>query len=240
MVSLGLRRTSLIYLLLNLILVAAGVFLTSRHSNIASSVGTSLIATGVAGWIMFLYIAVGEDRRERLDRLVEMGFYDAFEARSVAIKPFYDRQLTNAHRGVDILGFGLSLFREDYRSEFSSWAERMPVRILLIDPDSPYAAARDREEGQDEGTISRQVNRFLDDTGDLRREKPDRFQVRLYSAIPTFNVFRIDDFAFYGPYLLRQPSRSSPTLLIRRGVLYDRLVAHFDELWGDEFSRPAP
>ena len=46
---------------------------------------------------------------------------------------------------------------------------------------------------------------------------------------------------FWGPYLVKQPSRNSPTFLIRKAVLFDRLVDHFERIWKDDsLSRPIP
>jgi hypothetical protein len=58
-------------------------------------------------------------------------------------------------------------------------------------------------------------------------------------CIPAINLFRIDDDVFWGPYLMQQQSRNTPTLLATRGgFLFDMLQKHFDALWAQ--SSPSP
>lgn len=50
------------------------------------------------------------------------------------IRDEYHTRLAKA-RHIDLVGFGLSAFREDYINDFVGWSHS--VRILLIDPDFP-------------------------------------------------------------------------------------------------------
>jgi len=55
------------------------------------------------------------------------------------------------------------------------------------------------------------------------------------------NIFRVDNKMFWGPYLIKQPSRNSPTFLLRQAILFDRLLEHFERIWKDDsLSRPIP
>ena len=83
---------------------------------------------------------------------------------------------------------------------------------------------------------------FARECAPLIRDPQLRFQVRLYKVLPSVNYFRVDDEAFWGPYLMLEPSRNTPTILIKRGgVLYDKLRNHFDAIWSDDsFSRTVP
>jgi hypothetical protein len=56
-------------------------------------------------------------------------------------------------------------------------------------------------------------------------------------ALPAINLLRADHEIFWGPYLMGQQSRNTPTLIAQRGgFLFDALKAHFDALW----ERSAP
>ena len=145
------------------------------------------------------------------------------------------------------MGFGLKALREDYLSEFPIWKQKANVRVFLIDPEYPnsevpYAHQRDVEEADASGTIMQQVRRFVSDTKDVRvSEGSHSFEIRLYKCLPSVNIFRVDNQMFWGPYLIKQPSRNSPTFLIRKAVLFDRLVEHFERIWKDDsLSRPIP
>jgi hypothetical protein len=211
------------------------------------AVGASLIAAGLAGWVVFVYMLVARDQAERLQLINQFGLVSAFEARSVRIKSEYDARLATAKEQIDLIGFGLHSLRQDYADAFASWATRAKVRILLIDPEYPeprtkLADLRDEEEGEKKGTIRQDVRDFVRIAGSVTRTSRGRFQMRLYRCLPSVNIFRIDDELFWGPYFMAKPSRNTPTFLVRRGgVLYNSLIQHFEAIWtSKKFSRDVP
>jgi hypothetical protein len=241
--------TSWVYLLVHLLLIVAGYLLiaTKRPSEPGAStfegIGASLVAAGITGMVVFVYIRLSQDASERLRILAEFGIVSAFEARAARIKAEYDRRLKSA-KNIDVMGFGLKALREDYRHIFGSWAQECHVRVLLLDPTFPdatdsYAKQRESEEGDTPGSIKASVEAFLVDTQALRGTQADsRFQVRLYRCLPAVNIFRVDDELFWGPYLIGGPSRNNPTLIVKRGgLLYSRLMEHFEKIWNG-MSRP--
>jgi hypothetical protein len=232
--------SNVIYLLLHLVLVLIGVLLVSSGGVVAISAGASLIATGITGWVLFAHVRLNENQRSLINLLTLFGFVKAFSARSVRIRSEYDMRLDKARDRIDVLGFGLRSLREDYRDKFGEWKKRANVRILIIDPDFPttknsYATQRDREEKASEGTIRADVEAFLVEKNRLDKiQSKHSFDVRLYKCLPSVNIFRIDDELFWGPYLVGEPSRNTPTFLVRRGgVLYERFLNHFDHIWKD-------
>lgn len=233
--------THWVYILIHALIIAAGMFvIIATDSPVWVGVGTSLIATGITGETIFLYIFLSRDLSERVHALTQFGVVRIFDARSVRIRAEYDQRLTGARERIDILGYGLRSLREDYLDSFAAWRERAHVRILLLDPSFPsasfsLAAQRDAEERQNVGTIAQDVRDFMDSVLPIvRAEGKYPFEVKLYRALPTLNIFRVDDDLFFGPYLLKQPSRNTPTVLLRRGgILFDRISAHFETLWCD-------
>lgn len=199
--------------------------------------GASMIAAGLCGWVIFVYLLLSEKTSDTLNVLAEFGMVNAFDARSVVIKDEYVRRLDAARDQIDIIGFGLSAFREDFINDFTNWAQRASVRILLIDPNFPdsgysYAAQRDREENNPDGKIAGDVRKFITDVGHLLGEsRPRRFSIRLYRCLPSLNIFRIDDELFWGPYLIGEQSRNCPTFIARRGgILFDRFTKQFQQM----------
>ena len=145
------------------------------------------------------------------------------------------------------MGFGLSSFREDYGNKFHELASNTSFRILLLDPDFPssensLASIRDREEGNNQGDIKRDVEAFENVVRTSENLDRSKFQVKRLRALPSINVFRVDDEIFWGPYLIASQSRNMPTLLVRKGgFLYEGIKGHFEQLWtSDQFSRPIP
>jgi hypothetical protein len=211
------------------------------------SVGGSIIAAAIAGWVLFLYLWLSQDEIHRMEIIRKFGLIEAFESRAVRIKTEYDTRLDHASNAIDIMGFGLRAFNEDFHQDFAKWADRAKVRILLLDPEFPneeYSIAdqRDREENNDVGDIRRDVRAFVRGCAELLKNRRPNFQIKLYRCLPSINIFRIDDNLFWGPYLIGDVSRNFPTFLLdQRGTLYKRLLDHFDEIWSNEkFSRPVP
>jgi hypothetical protein len=243
--------TNVFWIVGHIIMFAVGIFFTvvateSAHKDIFLGIGASLVAAGIAGEILFLYVASSQQTKDKLDLLSIAGLQRIFPTRSVSIREEYHSRLRHAAE-VDILGFGLSSFREDYGSKFAELSLKTSFRILLLDPDFPspthsIATIRDREESNNIGDIKRDVDAFENAVRRAGSLVKSNFQVRRLTALPSINVFRVDDEIFWGPYLIAEQSRNMPTLLVRRGgFLYDEIKDHFDHLWtNDQFSKPIP
>jgi hypothetical protein len=210
--------------------------------QVAEGIGTGFIATGVAGEVLFLYVALSDATRSRLELFTQAGLLKIFRHPSVRMREEYDRRLAEA-KELDVLGFGQSSFRQDYFNQFQQLSNRAAVRIVLIDPDFPtkhYSLAdlRDAEEGNREGQIRSDVEEFLKVTKRTVGLNREQFKVRIFRAIPSISIFRIDDAIFWGPYFIGQQSRNTPTLLVQRGgFLFDQLRQHFDQIWtNDRYS----
>jgi hypothetical protein len=242
-----LRPQHYTYLALHVVLLLVGTYLTQLKGPVWVGCGSSLIAAAITGWVVFIYIFLSQRRSELLDLIAVFGLKGAFDGRSVSIREEYDSRLKRATKAIDVLGFGQRSLREDHSAEFASWSQRAVVRILLIDPEFPakrslYADQRDTEEGDPPKRISRDVRAFIDASRAVIAEGGTRFQVRLYTCLPSINVFRIDDELFWGPYLIGQPSRNSPTFLVGDdGILFRKITEHFDKIWDDpHLSRAVP
>lgn len=211
--------------------------------GVTEAIGGALIASGIVGVTLFLYVFTTETLKSRIEALTTAGLVKIFSGRSVLIRDEYHKRLAHA-RHIDLVGFGLSAFREDYINDFVGWSHRADVRILLIDPDFPtsehsLADQRDREENNTVGQIRSDVQAFERAVSNLSGLNKKRFKLHRVRAIPAINMFRIDDDVFWGPYLMNQQSRNTPTLLaVRGGFLFDMLEKHFEALWAH--SAPPP
>jgi hypothetical protein len=226
-----------------LVLIGSHLF-PQLSKGIIEAVGGGLIATGVAGEVLFLYVMASETTRARLELFTNAGLLKIFPHRSVRMREEYDSRLMDA-KEIDVLGFGQSSFRQDYGEKFKQLSVQATVRILLIDPEFPspqhnLAGLRDIEENNQVGQIRSDVEAFEATVKQVVGLNRNRFKIKKLRAIPAISLFRIDDIIFWGPYLIGQPSRNMPTLLVQRGgFLFDRLKGHFDQIWeSDLFSHP--
>lgn len=240
---------SVLWMLMHAAILAIGVFVTDSSylsstfdDPITDAVGTSLIATGAAGMLLFVYVQRTDTLRNRLEIFTKAGLTSIFPNRAARIRHEYDARLKSA-KEIDVVGWGLSNFREDYGDQFSEWSQRRKVRILMVDPDYPspnesIADLRDAEEKRPTGDIRRHVAAFQELLTSEGLSHTEGFQVRLMGALPAINLLRADDEIFWGPYLMGLQSRNTPTLIAQRGgFLYDVLKAHFDAVW--ELSAPS-
>jgi hypothetical protein len=228
-----------VVVLLGIVFLVAAPLHDVLGKGISEAIGGSLIAGGIAGVTLFLYVLTTEGLKSRIEAFTKAGLLKIFSGRSVLIREEYHTRLLKA-RHIDLIGFGLSAFREDYINDFVGWSHRAIVRILVIDPEFPTRAdQRDREENNPVGQIRNDVHAFETAVSKLSGLNREQFKVNRMRSIPAINMFRIDDDVFWGPYLMQQQSRNTPTLLATRGgFLFDVLQKHFEALWAQ--SSPSP
>jgi hypothetical protein len=223
-------------ILIGIVLIDGNLLEKFVRPDVILGVGGSLIAAGIAGEVLFLYIRAAEGTAQRLELLVEAGLLKVFSARSVRIREEYETRLKDA-KEIDVLGFGLASFRQDYGDKLIQLTSHATIRIIVLDPDFPtpehsLADLRDAEEKNHPGQIRGDIEKFEKLIAETPGQKRTKFQIRRLRAIPAVNIFRVDDVIFWGPYLIGNHSRNMPTLLVQRGgFLFDRFKTHFDELW---------
>jgi len=235
------RTRHIIYLFCYTILIIIGILILllidPRTNLIAVGIGCSLLAAGIAGLLAFAFVFLSSKISDQIEKFRTFGLIDVFNLRSSGIRDEYDKRLTTVKREINIMGFGLRTLRQDYVDNFNQWKLRAHVRILILDPEFPknsdsYASQRDIEENNNIGRIKEDVNEFLSKTRNLWDE---RFQIRLYRCLPSINMFRVDDEIFWGPYLMKEQSRNTPTFIVGRGgILFQRFMEHFERIWSDE------
>jgi len=148
-----------------------------------TGIGSSLVAAGVVGLALFAHDSRSKNsytnilqQLNNLAKLLEAkvefpeiikryGLIRAFSERGPNQKQEYIDRIEDANERIDIIGFGLSAFREDLGDEFDQWADHLEVRILLFDPVYPckehnMADLRDLEEGNNPGSIRQDVKNF--------------------------------------------------------------------------------
>ena len=239
---------SAMYVALYASVVAVGVLLSWLGDSWLRAIGASLAAAGIGGGVIYYFAARFERIESEREALDQFGLKKIFDGRSVLIREEYDSRCERMQKNLDIMGFGLSNFVEDHRDDLPRWKMMADIRILVIDPDYPsqdhaYADQRDSEERSDRGRIRRDVENLRSALEPLIGEQGGRsFQVRLYTCLPSINIFRIDNELLWGPYFMARPSRNTPTFLVGSGgILFERIMDHFDAIWNDpDRSRPLP
>ena len=246
-----LNPTALIWVILHLIILCIG-FLFLHYDRLqqfvgpalSASLGATFLGTGVVGLFLYLYIITSDTARSQVDALTNAGLTHIYPARSVRIKPEYDRRLENARKQVSVIGYGLGSLRQDFLDTDMQWKPDIRVRLLAVDPERPnggtsYADLRDAEERRTEGQTRNDVNTLISRVAELNQHRQNPIELRLMTAIPSVNVMIIDDEALWGPYLIAEQSRNSFTCVVRRGgFVFDSLSQHFEALWENHSRDP--
>ena len=178
------------------------------------------------------------------DREVTQEVVAVWAHRADAPKARWWAMLSGAEAHIDLLGYAMQFLPEDHSRLDHLLIEKAAagcrVRIALADPDSPYVAERDDEEGLG-GTFPDRIRTTIDHFEPLFGvEGIDlRFhQTRMYNS-----VFRGDDQMFVTPHLYGLKGYRAPLLHIRRATddgMFDGFVAHFERIWTVSQPIPAP
>src|ERR1700740_2351525 len=97
-----LSPTNLLWLFGHAIVFLVGILLSNADhlfgisKAIGEGVGGGLIATGIAGEVLFLYVALSDKTRSRLELFTQAGLLRIFRHRSVRMREEYDARLKKA------------------------------------------------------------------------------------------------------------------------------------------------
>ena len=207
----------LVVFLLGCVFVFAGVifgFLNARNSATALvSIGCSLIAAAVVTYLS----PVSE---ESYQKFLALGVRDVYPSRrDIANRQWVD-WLRAARQQCTILGIANNNWFKD--PDFPSalrdrLREDVEVKIFFLDPTSPPAATRAKED-----TV-RQTQRIICESIDVvwklrsNLEEPlrPRLKIYVYRATPSCGVVWIDSFMVVTHYLPSSANVTSPSLIVR-------------------------
>ncbi len=224
------KRDVVLYFSLNTIVLLSGALLWLAGNR---SVAGSLIAAGIVGYVIFwaTYINLKRSAGDAtlLAKMRQCGVSDINDRRLLYSEYAAARENTREH--LDIMGFGLRNFMEDNAKHLGAWSRLFEMRILVVNPDSPYCSERDYEEGDPDGKIRADV---LYATQVVRELNNPRVQLRWYEALPITNILRMDNLMWVGPYFIGERSRNAYALTLERGgALFKQYLSHFEGIWSD-------
>lgn len=105
--------TGSVWILSHTIMILLGTLALSAKSvqtvlgvGVSEGIGGSLVATGVAGISLFLYIASSDAMRARTEMFSKAGLSAIYSGRSVLIRDQYQERLAKAQK-IDLIGYGL-------------------------------------------------------------------------------------------------------------------------------------
>jgi hypothetical protein len=117
------------------------------------------------------------------------------------------------------------------------------LRILLLDPDSPHAAIRNKEVGLTDGVVSNQINANLADLTKFCQDHPDcaqSIQVRLYDGSSVFSLYASDDTYVLGLFWRGKKAIQGPQFVIegKDSYIAKAIDEHFEIIWNSAREFP--
>jgi hypothetical protein len=254
------RLLLLIFILLPFVLLGMGYYLVTIPENTMMAgikqtvwfgVGQSVVASALVSFVMLfgawadrlmrsaeskMVVSSLAEYRRAVDILKQTGLRRIHNDRY--IRPVYQRYQREVVDRLDLLGMSLKHFQQDVGAELAGWVherENLHIRIVLLNPNSPYCDIRDGEEGGPVGEISEWGLRLTEIV--LQAGHP-RIKVRWHNTLPTVNMYRLDDVMFIGPYLIGRLSRLTTTLEVDvKGLFAEQYLQHFENLWSPPRTR---
>lgn len=213
-------------------------FTKTYFQTILVSVGCSIFASALVSIILLHRLNELYDIQSRLSDwgICEIGIRSEANVR-------INEKLESMTKGMDIIAFGMKNFLAAKGTLLESKViSGCNIRILTINPNSPYVDQREKDEGDAAGQIKKSINDLISWTKKIKAKNPrGSIEIKIYDALPLDTYQRIDDFVFTGPSMMGVPSQQ--TLIYgyspnsKGGT---QLTSYFEKLWSDNsFSRHA-
>jgi lambda repressor-like predicted transcriptional regulator len=165
----------------------------------------------------------------------------AYAHRADAPSQLWTGMLEGARGNMDLLGYSISFFPEQYSGLARTLAEKcaggLKVRIALSDPEGTEVIARDSLERLG-GTLPARIRATIVHLESLLPNAG--IQVRFHD-VPLYNAtYRFDDEMLITPYLYRIHGYQHPLLHLKRlgpAGIFEAYAQQFEAIWAE--SRPA-
>jgi transcriptional regulator with XRE-family HTH domain len=135
-----------------------------------------------------------------------------------------------AVRALGLIALNDSLLR----GPLSRRTEPVRVRVLLLDPESPMAAARAAEIGESLGSFTAGVRLALARLAEFADDPVVRVQVAVHGELPVWRMLRFDDVLYLSAFGLSAEGHRSGMYKFTaaaNGVLHGGFLRQFDAAW---------
>jgi len=208
-------------------------------SKVKSSINLEIKNNPTSGWIRCedIGIANGDSIAFPYNNLVlEWGFERVFKTR--AEKNSESDVLLEKHniKQLDGIAFGLRSFRNTREKDMlMCLQEGMNARLLIMDPESPFAIQRAKEEKVSPKSIADSISDLLNWVKKLNdQSNQGKIQVKLYNSMTLDFYWRIDNILYTGPYWYGIDSQQTITYKMKEGGRgFDLYTNYFDSLWNN-------
>lgn len=225
----------IVIFLAGLLLIGVGLYFGERLRVAAIGIGCSLVVASIVSLLAAIFYA-------RAGKAMEVfgfwGLKDIFRTRQ-AMNSRCDITFESMNKHLDIIAWGLNSFRNSEKAGKlkDKINSGLRVRILAPDPDSPFTAQQDRDEGKMDGYTADTIQRLKEWAETLNDETQSEqargsIELRFYNFRPQDFYWRQDSYIYIGPYLYGVDSQQTISFEYEspsRG--FDLYSSHFDKVW---------
>lgn len=234
--DLNAELVNLISFLAGMLLIAAGIIIDSYDKNIAViliSVGSSLVASTIIVYLTSQYLIRNRQIQDLIENWGLIGIYKTRSEMNVRANITF-KDIKNE---LDMIAFGLKAFRNAKGHEVEEKVKQgLKIRILTINPYSPYVAQRERDENEVSGQITKTILDMQIWIERLKTLSPnkDNIQLKFCDNLTIESYYRQDDYIYTGPYLYGKPSQQTISYEYKReSIGYQYWSRYFQTLWDD-------
>lgn len=220
----------LVVLLIGILMILLDMVYLHTAENLWISIGCSLIASA----IVILFTAVFVERK-RFNPLDEWGITRIFATRAEKNSDS-DPQLEKTHYCVDAVAFGLKAFRSKQTKRIEQCLKRgVNIRILTMQPNSPFVKQRALEENETEDQIAHTIEDLVKWANQLNSQNyKGKIVIKGYNCMTLDFYWRLDDTLYIGPYCYGIPSQQTITYkFVAGGKGFSTYTDYFEDLWND-------
>ncbi len=200
--------------------------------NVLISVGCSIIASATISLIMTAYL--NDDKEAR--RVI-----DTWGLKNIGIRSILNYEINekvdSMSQGMDIIAFGMKNFLAAKGQILEDKVKKgCVIRILTINPESPFLARREKEENEPAGQIKESIKEMLRWAKQITTDTKCKgaIEVSLYNGLPQDMYQRIDDYVYVGPLLFAKPSQQTITYEYKPGSKgAEYYNTYFSSLWNN-------
>jgi hypothetical protein len=174
------------------------------------------------------------EQEHGLEMYREWGLIAIYRTRS-EMNTSTEKSFIKMHESFDIVAFGMKSLRDAKGYRFKQKVEKgLKMRLLTIDPNSPFVIQREKDEMKICGEIKQSIEELEKWVNELKKAapNPENVQLRFYDSMPLDHYCRQDDNLFIGPYLYGIEGQQAISYEFDcYGMGYEYYTNYFEHLW---------
>lgn len=224
------RSKTLVEFIIALIgLVLILVDTLALHIGALSGIGTSLLASAIMVFLTDLLLGTDDDEVKK------WGLEKVYKTRG-EMNHSCDRYLQKA-KFVNAIAFGMRSWRTSQNKAIERILKQGGnIRIITMNPDSEFIAAREKDENATKGEISNSIRQMIVWADTINaKDYPGKIMIRCHWHLPLDFLFLLDNRLYTGPYEYGKISQQTISFEYNSsGTAYDYYREYFEDLWNNQ------